>query len=273
MAGPAPKGSRSAQSSVNVRKRVDTVVRAGTVGATREVVALALAIAEETGKRGKFAKAMRTIAKTMQGSVEEAFLGSVNQERAIFARDNRNSGGLLRAIRSKDFVTGDEDGIDFVNRRVMAGSARHWKRLNFGAGEIGDTGGPSPTYKLKYDQRFVADLRFRIPVQPAFMIPKGFFQHGGKKLSPRGEFRGTATGRAFYPRSKVMLSTTVGIRGRHFMEVGLETFAAEFPVAMDRLVRDAVAEKTRAGKAIQQVRVSSSTNPITGRKFQPFKRT
>lgn len=165
------------------------------------------------------------------------------------AGDDRYSGALGKALRSESMWRATPYGLYFINRDVLDKEARHWRRLNFGAGAGGKEGitapGHFPVSGLGMMMGLAPDPRppFRIP--PGYWIGQGTFQspstervgqdafylarHGGLVAGSRSAALAQSAGRL--SRSGM----TRGIASRNFLDPAIRRIGVEIKPGLDRL--------------------------------------
>jgi hypothetical protein len=232
--------------------------------------------AEVAGAMVQFASAARTRVNRREG------LARVHEEVANLARDavltaydekvglnghpvyrqnqNRLSGRMEKALHRPDVIRAQRDGIIFGNAAVLNATAKHWQRLNFGAGRRGQSRGQQPA-PLMLDGHRIGFLRFGIGPRPAFNMPPGMFlvgdspvafRHGGKDaFYPYGmamkrlAFKGmSARERAGLGNARLIGKAypTEGIKGAHFFEAGLFVLGQRLPGEYLKLAKQWIAE-------------------------------
>lgn len=193
----------------------------------------------ERGTKGDMLKIHREVAKAMRKEVVDAYDARVGHGAALHGRidrSGRNPGALRRAISRQDLALATSDGIEFINEGRLSKEAAHWRRINFGAGEqAGAQPGPVP---LRIFGETVGVMGLGIGASPAFILPKGFFIQGGRAVIPQAAYRGARVSAPFVPsrRSPYTPAVTAGIRGQHFLEVGLDVAARELPLKYSDLL-------------------------------------
>lgn len=201
--------------------------------------------------------------------------------------NGRLSGGVLRrAIGSSEFFTATADGLEWGNTAFLDSEARHWHRINFGAGDRG-AGGDAKEFPV-----FGTALGFEEGPSPAFSMPPGFWlgpdgkiQRGGSRFSAEN-VSGIRGSGAFYPSTTDVSKgggglqaalgragarstrrgrpagwrPTKGIEAANFMNAGLARIARDLPDLYDALTQDLV---EGAIKALES-RARKSFNIIQG---------
>lgn len=189
-------------------------------------------------------------------------------------RNNRFAGGALaRALSSPSFYEATASGVRIINRDQLNAEAKHWRRLNFGAGAAGQ-GSPAPRqFEVRWSGLVVAAFGLQPDVRPAFRIPRGFWIAGGQRASGRVE------GAEFFPTGELprglgriggpaKARMTAGIAAAQFLDAPVRRMAIEFPRAYEQFYRDLYAELGRQGltqkigvtaprPVLQRIRVAS----------------
>lgn len=231
-----------------IAKNIVHTYSRGTVGPQESVKRLAEAVQIEDPRR--LERANEAIVKEMLSRTRNAVAQISNKAKHYRAGEGRMVGGLGRAVNSKEFAYADSHGIYFANTAVLNQEAKHWARLNFGAGAAGQSSKGNGTFRLRFEDRVIGPpVGFRDKPRPAFYMPGGFFDDGGGNLStPDRSLRGAGTGNAFTPAAITLQKTvtrggpgakktvrikkrmpTVGIKARHFLDAGLRGLESEFP--------------------------------------------
>lgn len=175
-----------------------------------------------------------------------------------YRQGNRYSGGMLRSALSSPLqATASLDGVIFGDTALLDATARHWARLNFGAGpRAGVQGGSRPFMLTEYGgKRFSASQEFfndalgggkiKLPFVPkgAFTMPAGIFTTDGTtkgavpaNMAERGQH-------AFYPRSRASKNRqdpiiTQGVEAWGFIDAGVASVARNLgPANADFMLR------------------------------------
>jgi len=207
---------------------------------------------------GKIVEVNKLIAAEVHAAVIEAYeaveAGSTRYEDQ---RPSRLSGKLGEVIRGEDFVMADENGIHYVNEANLNAEARHWRRLNFGT-----VGKPSANgqFSVEFAGRSLGTIGFRDQQGPDPKTPYGFFLEGGSWVSPKSEYAGASTGNPFKPgkapEGKSAWFPTAGIKGKHFLDRGLEVLAEQLPRQYDQYLRDAIREGGKVGSSTTKILAS-----------------
>lgn len=201
-----------------------------------------------------------------------------NPYQRVKPQNVRFAGGKLKgALASKRFYRATPEGIDFINETVLNKAARHWMRLNAGAGRVGR--GSKRRFEVRFSNLVVAALGVNMDPRPAFSMPRGFWfnRAEGQLVAPGANPRGTDE---FYPvgegpgaktpadlagsprgRGRTRRggraargSPTRGIEARNFLDAGVARIARELPIQYEnlyaRLWKDAVITGAKAGGPI-----------------------
>ena len=207
----------------------------------------------DLGDQGDMARVHGQIARDMHEAVMDAYATNVEGQRKVpsYQRQSRLAGHLGRMVRRRDFVQSDASGIGLgLPTAVMDKEAAHWNRMNFGAGQAaGDQPGP---YPIRLFGETVATAELPSGPSKPFVLPKGFFIQGGRAVAPQADFRGSGSEGPFVVsrKSPYRPAVTSGIRGRHFMEAGLEVMAEQLPIRYADLLNEWVQRGGDAARAI-----------------------
>lgn len=125
----------------------------GIKGHNSRITKLAAALAL-TPNNSRITKANEEIAEKMRLAVKTAFMTRVEGRKRVASYrvgQGRLSGGRLKhAVLDKSQAKADAQGITYVNQKLLNAEARHWARLNFGAGAAGAKTVQRKTYDLKF---------------------------------------------------------------------------------------------------------------------------
>lgn len=234
-------------------KTMQRALAGGARGAGRQLEAFAKGMTMDV--EGDMARVHGEVAAEMRAAVAGRYAETVEAQRRVppYARSSRRSGYLGRAIRRPDLVTSDASGIGFINEASMNKEAAHWRRLNFGAG---DAAGEQPAaVPIRLFGENVGEASLPYGPSPAFSLPKGFFIQGGQAVAPRSSYRGGGSVGAFTPsrRSPYRPAVTAGIRGRHFLEAGLEVVGEQLPRRYSDLLNEWVQRGGERARAISEI--------------------
>lgn len=227
--------------------------------------------ARDAGRRrsmhDKIAQGMRTATVTAyrQNVLAKKIVPSYRQG------DGRMSGGaLLNALNSERMSFGTDRGIEFIDRAYLDDVAAHWYRLNFGA--LPDAGPGALPIPIRFGDNTVTVTLGGGPSRP-FMVPdrpgawaywlrgqprdaggrfargQGLHERAGPAGSEaRAAFGGNDTRDAMLflgnPRFRNIFAFQAiparGIRGRHFLEAGVQHFAERITPAYDDHIRQSL---------------------------------
>lgn len=156
----------------------------------------------------------------------------------------RYSGGALRnALESDTMVKTDANGISFIDTTTLDAEAKHWYRLNFGAGD--KQGRPAYEFNWQIGGQSLGFLSLANPPSPAFRMPRGIWSTGEGGL-PAG----------FYPRGRALVSLPVSIGPRRFLDAGLDRFSKNFPVVYGDLLDQFNRQALQSGGALHDTPVN-----------------
>jgi hypothetical protein len=160
-----------------------------------------------------------------------ALYGSLRESNSA----TRASGALGRAIRDRRFWYATATEIKFINKDLLDKEARHWRRLNFGAGAGAIT--PPGQFQLALGSQMIgAAIGLAPDPRPAFTLPRGFFLGSGGQWQPPGT---PGTG-VFIPLGKTPRSTTHGIVATNFLDAGVKRLLREIGIQYLGLLEDFV---------------------------------
>lgn len=135
------------------------------------------------------------------------------------------SGALGAALASSSMTEGTNDRvISFLNTNVLNRQAKHWYRINYGAaGPNLHTAGSheARTYTININGRPWIALRDEGEPAATSWLPRNFFWAGNRLVATRGPAR----------------QSGAGARAAHYVDLGLEAVAAEFPLEYDQFFR------------------------------------
>lgn len=215
----------------------------------------AFAAGMDVGAKGDLAQVHRRIAANARDAIRAEYEYEVDSVRTVepYKRFNRLSGQLGKVVRRRDLVRGDAEGVHFIDAGTLDKEAAHWRRVNFGAGsQAGEQPAPIP---IRLFGEALQMASFDIGPSRGFSLPKGFFIQGGRAVIPNSNYRGAGSVGPFIPnrKSPYRPAPTEGIRGRHFLEAGLESMRHDFPNMYADLLAEWIARGSRKAKAIQRV--------------------
>lgn len=238
---------------VEVASAVRRAVALGFRGAGRQAEAFVKGM--DIGAKGDLNRVHVEIAAEVRQAVSDAYRSEVESQRLTqpYQRFNRRSGYLGSVIRRRDLVRADSGGLHFINQDALDKEAAHWARLNFGAGS---EAGPQPgAVPIRLFGQETLEARLPYGPSPGFVLPKGFFIHGGRARLPNSDHRGRGSTGNFIPsrKSPYEPTLTVGIRGRHFLEAGLEEMSRQFPIKYADLLNEWIQRGGRKARAVNSV--------------------
>lgn len=238
---------------VEIADGIRNSVADGYVGMNRQLEAFLKGM--DIGAKGDMQRVNRQVAAQARQAVVESYERNVEAVRRVpsYQRFNRRSGYLGRVVRRRDLVSADSQGVYFLPEDSLDKEAAHWRRLNFGAGD--EAGGGYYAYPLRLFGQTLGDLSFDMGPSPAFSLPKGFFIQGGKAVVPNSSYRGQGSVGKFIPsrRSPYQPAITEGIRGRHFLEAGLEAISIGVEVGYADLMNEWIQRGGRKARAVTSV--------------------
>lgn len=204
-------------------------------------------------------RAYTEVGRAAQRSVVQAFTHRKNRRSGVppyritpnLAKNKRYAGGaLLRALQAPDFFRATPRGLDFINAGRLDQEARHWRRLNFGAGAV--AGDPPQKFQVVSGSGLViAAMGLEPDPRPAFILPRGYWvdvttglqniegAHGTSAFYPVGEYPPGVQGRGQPP------IFTRGIVATNFLDAGVRRIAHELPRAFEGV---AMRQLMNAGK-------------------------
>lgn len=247
---------RALQGSINANltQNVINAMQRGAKGSGNIFRAFGKGLEVNFGDDADVAEAHKTVAAHMLEATRKAYHLDVEGSKTYHAyeREGRLHGGMRRALADDSQALGTARGIFFVNRSVFAKEAKHWKRLNFGAGGI--AGSPKPRVPLKVLGRSLFNVGFRAQADRPFFLPPGFFLNpetgawvgpSGKHPTPSTQFSVSLTKSTYTPQ------LTRGIKGRHFLEAGVNVLAEELGLEYARLLKKWLGEADERARAVQ----------------------
>lgn len=248
---------------VDVRNMLIAAANASNSATSRELVALARAME----RNAVSARRTREINERIARLAQDRVLRSYDQIRAKSGgapsgyragdrgKFKRYSGGVLRAaLAQRNFYKADRNSLAIINVPTLNRRAKQWRRLNFGAGRLGQMSPESRRYPLRISNLVVAELGLDEGPRPGFFIPTGYF------VGPEGAPASPSIGRlgqdAFYVAGRgphrraitVRRKATAGIRAEHFLENGVMTIAKELGPAYVRLATEVASEARGKGR-------------------------
>lgn len=150
---------------------------------------------------------------------------------------SRLSGKLLDALRSPTMAIGTATGIGFIDDELLNETARHWQRLNFGAGPA-EGSLPRPRARVQFGSNQGFSLSLPDPPRPNFNVPEspagvGYFLGNGQ-FYPGFPNRGNR-GNAIVVKQR---PSQTGIGARRFLDAGLVALAEGFRPAYIEFFED-----------------------------------
>lgn len=209
-------------------------------------------LAKKTGRRDGLADIHAKVARSAQAAVVASYFYRVGKLTPARQR-GRLKGQMVRALQDRRFITTTHREIAFGDISMLYKVAPHWRRLNFGAGGLGQRKQPEQaTFNFALTGR---GGKLQLPHNPApsFRMPPGVFFDGDDFRSPvpfnaSRSRSGGGPGDNFYPASQIpkvfaprgMGSIyratggkptfyTRGIEGAHFFDAGLKRIAKDLP--------------------------------------------
>lgn len=183
--------------------------------------------------------------------------------------EDRYSGGALgRALSSPQQYRATPFGLYFINVQLLDAEARHWRRLNFGAGAGGAEGienpGEFPVTGMGLILGLEPDRR------PGFTMPRGFWLNGGKRVAPsmdrvgedsfyvaRGAGLNQSGGFGIRPDAGRI---TRGIASRNFLDPPVRMIASRLRPELENLWEQVRKDKVRS----KIVRVKTNRTRLYG---------
>lgn len=203
----------------------------------RELKILLDALRSEAITRSARQQMWDTIAESARRSTISAYSNrKLKRPAGSYQRDSRLSGALKKALSNPEIIKASPTGLVMFNRDILDKEAKHWRRLNFGAGEGGREGdltapGQFPVTGMGMLMGLEPDPR------PKFGLPKGFFIGAGDVGD--NPFHATK-GPQKYP--------TRGIAARNFLDAPMKLVAREIKPNLDRLWESQFADASRLSK-------------------------
>lgn len=139
---------------LELRKHVVDAAKKGLMGHNNRIQKLASALALSGTNNPAVLKANRAIAEKMHIAVKNAFRARVENKKRVASyrvgKGRLSGGALKRAVFHESQVKADGTGITYINQKLLNSEARHWARLNFGAGAAGAKTVQRRTYDLTF---------------------------------------------------------------------------------------------------------------------------
>lgn len=214
---------------------------------------------------GERTRVHREIGAAAQKSVLRSYAQTVGRTpggrypyRKLARQPNKRyaGGALKKALGARNFYEASPEGLRFINITSLNRTARHWARLNAGAGPIGK--GSRRRFQVRWSNLVVASLGLDQQARPGFFLPRGYwFSRQAGAVVPAGS---SPTGTdEFYPmgtgpfRGRRRLDgvragghsgpglarrrPSKGIKARNFLDAGVATIARELPKGYERMYR------------------------------------
>lgn len=155
-----------------------------------------------------------------------------------------NVNGTIYKVVSAPQVNGGVR-IELFNMKHLSQVAKHWARINFGAGVEG-AGDPADSFTLRMAGTAEV-LSFNSRARPAYRIPKGYWYAGGENVAPSRP----TPGEAFFlrPKGKATFQQQAkfsrGFGGRNFLDAGLGAFARALPDEFNDFLVEMLSRQSR----------------------------
>lgn len=181
--------------------------------------------------------------------------------------ENRETGKLLKAITDREMYHVGRDGLDFINPRHLDNSAKHWYRMNFGAGGKGAGTPPPPPAIMKFLGGSIdIGLKGYTPSAP-FLLPPGIWRDRGGTVHPWDKSRLRMDSFHPTPIGSVPKHFSEGIRGSRFLDAGVTRLSKTLPQQYSLLFREWFKEYDQgSGPLTSQVVTLSASDIATARK-------
>ena len=255
--------------SRDIQASFDAAVRSGIRGWHKRVAKLAAAMAAAGPReQADMRRTNERLARVMREAAYQDFTRKVGRHRKGSYRVGRgriSGGALKRALNSKSMAVGFANRIEYVDQDLLNKTAKHWARLNFGAGAAGRRTNVQKMYKLRFGGRgargatkapTIIKVGFRTGPRPAFYMPIGMWREEGGGRVPFGASRGDM----FFPTSsRFWAKPTRGIAAMNFLNAGFKALEDEFPRAYQDLYDGWLARNKRMREVIRQ------SYPVKGR--------
>lgn len=160
------------------------------------------------------------------------------------ANNVRLAGGILKAALASDaMIEAGPDGFSFINENHLDRAARHWRRINFGAGAA--AGQAPAVYQVRGSNLTAAALGLEPNPSPSFLIPRGYWVGGGSGRGGRALKGAGERGSEFYPVGEAPKGVrgrpnnarvTRGIAASNFLDPGIRYVAQQMIPTYTRLV-------------------------------------
>ena len=179
-------------------------------------------------------------------------------------------GALRRALNAEDFYEATSQGLSIINVDRLNREARHWARLNAGAGGVGK--GSKRTFEVRASNLVLFTLGLGMAPRPAFGGPPGFWLDRGTGKAVKAD-PGQVGNQEFHPKARTPKKRTRGIEAANFLDAPLNRIARDlfseqfgYPSLMKSLWESATpARRVQLGLTVRptpfatRVRVGRST--------------
>ena len=202
---------------------------------------------------GRITKIHQSAAELAQKSVLKSYDSITRVSPRHISRPKRSRKGALRgAIAAKSFYEARWDGVGFINAVSLDRQAKHWYRLNFGAGDRGESSPRPSQYRMEFFGQELGSisLAFNRP-SDSFSIPTGVWIGSDKR--PTNALSGATFLTYSMADEKGLLvneflrfeQETRGIAAQNFFESGMATLATQIPAGWNLLIREFFKEASR----------------------------
>lgn len=218
---------------------------------SKQLVAFLEAIAEGPGQAAA-AEAHQKLANEMAKSVRASWAAQRGKLRpAVYdpprprkgKKGGRDEGGIEKIINAPYLAVGTPTGVEFGPIKLMDRDARHWARINYGAGDRGE--GTHRAFSVRFSNLPALEYTIDEPARPGYGLPIGQFKGPDGRWQPRSY--GGRDG-AFYPRGKSQVFPTKGNAGFHMLDAGIARFFDLFPAVYGDLFREVLPSSARRGR-------------------------
>lgn len=164
---------------------------AGAAEQTSQSLALFIAsMAYSADRKQGLARIHQEIAEKAHSAVVLEYNGKYGDKRQYRQGQNRESGKLGPAIRSRQWIAASRDGILYMDQAYLKRAAKHWYRLNFGSMPRGRQKLPK-TYSMKFGGSTAGKLSLsENRPDKGFVVPKGLWMDSQGAVSPSMARRG-----------------------------------------------------------------------------------